>query len=60
MRPRAERRGADAEDDGYVVTLVTDTNDWSSHCLIFDAVNVAVGPGGACHHAPAGAVRLPC
>ena len=36
--------GEDAEDDGYVVTLVTDSSDWSSYCLIFDATDVAAGP----------------
>jgi carotenoid cleavage dioxygenase len=24
--------------------LVTDSNDWSSHCLVFDATDVAAGP----------------
>ena len=38
------RAGAKAEDDGYVVTLVTDSTDWSSHCLVFDATDVAAGP----------------
>ena len=32
------------EDDGYVITLVTNPRDWSSHCLVFDATDVAVGP----------------
>ena len=32
------------EDDGYVITLVTNSRDWSSHCLVFDATDVAVGP----------------
>ena len=43
----APKPGADrdsAEDDGYVVTLVTDSRDWSSHCLVFDATDVAAGP----------------
>ncbi len=31
-------------DDGYVITLVTDSNDWTSHCLVFDATDIAQGP----------------
>ncbi|WP_299980914.1 carotenoid oxygenase family protein [uncultured Pseudoteredinibacter sp.] len=34
----------DPEDQGYLVTIATDTNDWTSYCLIFDARNVAQGP----------------
>lgn len=43
----ASKPGADrssAEDDGYVITLVTDSNNWQSHCLVFDATDVAQGP----------------
>ena len=43
----ASRPGADrssAEDDGYVITLVTDSNTWQSQCLVFDATDVAKGP----------------
>jgi len=43
----APRNGAardHAEDDGYVITLVTDSNDWSSWCLVFDATDIAQGP----------------
>lgn len=32
------------EDDGYVVTFVTDAKDWSSACWIFDAKDIAAGP----------------
>ena len=42
--PKTSATRDDAEDEGYVVTLVTDTNDWSSRCLIFDATDVAAGP----------------
>ena len=43
--PFAPRVGGSAEeDDGYVVTFVTDTRDWSSACLVFDARDVAAGP----------------
>jgi carotenoid cleavage dioxygenase len=34
----------DEEDDGYLITLTTDTNDWQSYCLIFDARNIEQGP----------------
>ena len=43
----APKPGADrscAEDDGYVITLVTDSKDWTSHCLVFDATDIAKGP----------------
>ncbi len=41
--PFAPGRG-DAEDDGYLVTLTTDTADWSSYCLVLDARDLAAGP----------------
>jgi carotenoid cleavage dioxygenase-like enzyme len=41
-KPGADRTSA--EDDGYVLTLVTDSNNWQSHCLVFDAMDVAQGP----------------
>ncbi|MDG2078892.1 MAG: carotenoid oxygenase family protein, partial [Pseudomonadales bacterium] len=31
-------------DDGYLVTMVTDSNDWTSYTLIFDAKNITQGP----------------
>jgi carotenoid cleavage dioxygenase len=42
--PMAPRRGSQAEDDGYVVTLVTDMNTDTSACWIFDAAAIAAGP----------------
>lgn len=42
--PFAARPGATEEDDGYVVTFVTDTKDWSSACWIFDARHIPDGP----------------
>ena len=42
--PMAPRQGSKGEDDGYVLTFVTDMNDDSSSCLIFDAADVAAGP----------------
>ena len=32
------------EDDGYLVTLVHDGNDWTSRCLVFDAKDIEAGP----------------
>jgi carotenoid cleavage dioxygenase-like enzyme len=40
----APRVGATAEDDGYLITLVTDMTDDASYCLVFDAARVADGP----------------
>ncbi len=40
----APRDGATEEDDGYLVTIATDANDWSSTCLVFDAKDIAAGP----------------
>lgn len=43
----APRPGADrscAEDDGYVITLTTDSNNWQSDCLVFDATDITTGP----------------
>jgi carotenoid cleavage dioxygenase len=42
--PMAARPGATAEDDGYLVTFVTDMNADRSECLVFDAADIAVGP----------------
>lgn len=38
------RGGSDDEDRAYVVTFTTDTKDWSSHCLVFQAADIAQGP----------------
>ena len=46
-KPGADRNSA--EDDGYVVTLVTDSNDWRSSCLVFDATDIAAGPVARVH-----------
>lgn len=42
--PMAPRPGGTAEDDGYLVTFVTDMNDNSSACLVFDAAALSEGP----------------
>jgi carotenoid cleavage dioxygenase len=50
-------RGEGAEDDGYLMTFVTDTNDWTSACWVFDATQVAAGPIAKVklpHRVPAG------
>lgn len=41
-RPDADRNSE--EDDGYLVTLVTDSNTWQSECLVFDARDITPGP----------------
>jgi carotenoid cleavage dioxygenase-like enzyme len=40
----APRVGSTAEDDGYLVTLVTDMNNDRSECQVFAATDVAAGP----------------
>jgi carotenoid cleavage dioxygenase len=55
--PVAPRAGGTAEDDAWLVTFVTDTNDWSSACWVFDARDVAKGPVAKVaipHRIPAG------
>lgn len=42
--PIAPRAGGAAEDDGWVVTFVTDTVRQTSECWVFDARDVADGP----------------
>ncbi len=42
--PMAPRVGSTAEDDGYVVTFITDINTDSSECQIFAAQDLAAGP----------------
>lgn len=41
-KKRADRNSG--EDDGYLTSFVTDTNDWTSYCLIFDARDITTGP----------------
>jgi carotenoid cleavage dioxygenase len=48
--PMAPRAGSSrGEDDGYLVTFVTDMNDDRSSCLVFDAQDVASGPIARAH-----------
>ena len=42
--PMAPRCGSKQEDDGYVMTLVTDMNEDTSSALIFDAQDISRGP----------------
>jgi carotenoid cleavage dioxygenase len=42
--PFAPRTGGTAEDDGYLVTFVTDMNEDRSECLVFAAADLAGGP----------------
>ncbi len=42
--PFAPRTGSTSEDDGYLVTFITDTNRDCSECLIFDAQALSAGP----------------
>ncbi|WP_417624888.1 carotenoid oxygenase family protein [Paremcibacter congregatus] len=45
--PFCPRRGAtrhDQEDDGYVITYVTNSHTWQSECLIFDGKCISKGP----------------
>lgn len=39
----APRRGAKSEDDGYVITLITDMQADASECLVIDAQKFALG-----------------
>ncbi|GGY37840.1 carotenoid oxygenase family protein [Parvularcula lutaonensis] len=42
--PFAPRVGGEREDDGYIVSFVTDTNEDRSECIIVDARDIAAGP----------------
>ena len=42
--PKTGATRDDDEDAGYVITLVTDTRDWASRCLVFDARDITRGP----------------
>jgi carotenoid cleavage dioxygenase-like enzyme len=41
--PFAQRVGCSGEDEGYLLSFVTDTRDWSSSCWVFDAQNLSAG-----------------
>ncbi len=42
--PFAPRIGAKAEDDGYLVSFVTDENTGRSECILLDAARIEAGP----------------
>ena len=42
--PMAPRDGSSAEDDGYVLTLISDTRNDRSECWVLDAADIAAGP----------------
>jgi carotenoid cleavage dioxygenase len=42
--PKSGATRDSVEDDGYVITLATDSKDWSSWCLVFDAQDIEQGP----------------
>jgi len=42
--PFAPRDGATDEDDGYLVTFVTDARNWTSACWVFHAQDLTGGP----------------
>jgi carotenoid cleavage dioxygenase-like enzyme len=42
--PFAPRVGATAEDDGYILSFVSDVNADTSECVILDAANISAGP----------------
>ena len=55
--PKAGAGFDSEEDDGYVITLVTDSRNWESHCLVYDARDIAPGPIARVkmpHRVPAG------
>jgi carotenoid cleavage dioxygenase-like enzyme len=42
--PMAPRVGAQHEDDGYLVTFITDMNEDRSECWVFEAARLTDGP----------------
>jgi carotenoid cleavage dioxygenase-like enzyme len=42
--PFAPRIGASAEDDGYLVSFITDENTGTSECILLDAARIEDGP----------------
>jgi carotenoid cleavage dioxygenase-like enzyme len=42
--PFAPRVGAQSEDDGYLISFITDLNQKRSECIILDAQNIEAGP----------------
>ncbi len=42
--PKANADRSHDEDDGYLVSLITDSNNWQSYSLVFDAKDITHGP----------------
>ena len=42
--PFVPRPGSTREDDGWVLSFVTDSSDWSSACWVFDGKDIEAGP----------------
>lgn len=42
--PFAPRVGSETEDDGYLISFVTDMNEDRSECIVLNAQNIASGP----------------
>ena len=42
--PMAPRTGSSSEDDGYVLTFITDMNENASACMVFSAADIGAGP----------------
>ena len=42
--PFIPRKGAETEDDGYLISFITDTRENRSECIILDAQNIGDGP----------------
>ena len=42
--PFAQKTGAKSEDDGYIVSFVTDLHENASECVVLDARDIARGP----------------
>ena len=57
-KPGADR--SSEEDDGYVLTLVTDTRDWTSDCLVFECPGHHPWTIGAGTNAAPSTRRLSC
>lgn len=55
--PFAPRPGGSAEDDGWILSFMTDVNDWRSACWVFRADDIEAGPVAKVklpHRIPAG------
>ena len=44
LKIKSQRENSKDEDDGYLVSIITDVNNKSSSCILFDAKNIQNGP----------------